>query len=434
MRFLQGNILKSHGREGTASVFLTFKTGKVHDVREFIRTFADRVTSAQEQDEQSRAFKESENHPSELFVGFHLTAAGYRFLRRSTDGFSKEFRDGLRAAQKRLGDPPVAQWEVRYQRPVHAMVTLAHDYASELARKLGDLLQETKGLASAWIERGAVMRNATGWTIEHFGYVDGRSQPLFFAKDVATERQQARQDRWDSAAGPNLVLVRDPHAKSDQDCGTYVVFRKLEQNVRGFKRQEHALAQRLRLSNVEEKLAEALLVGRFRDGTPLVSSSRENGTPNPQNDFNYDDDRHGNRCPFFSHIRKMNPRGNSAAPFERELSHRIARRGITYGDPTPPGNAEATWPEGGVGLLFQCCQADLANQFEFMQRMWANNPDVPRRDAGQDALVGRGADARRSVPRGWDDPDRVPFDFRTFVRMRGGEYFFAPSIRVLKHI
>jgi deferrochelatase/peroxidase EfeB len=172
------------------------------------------------------------------------------------------------------------------------------------------------------------------------------------------------------------------------------------------------------------------MIGRFRDGTPVVLADREKG--HRQNDFSYALDRRGDRCPLFAHVRKMNPRGESVASFARELSHRIARRGITYGDPTPPGDDESRWPEGGVGILFQCCQADLANQFEFIQKRWATDPDAPRRGGSPDLLAGR--KTRASVPARWDHSERIPFTFDEFVRMRGGEYFFAPSINVLKRI
>jgi Dyp-type peroxidase family len=429
---LQGNILKVHGREATVSMFLTFKRGTVAAARRFIHAFAKRVTSANEQERQVKAFKTSRK--TSLFTGFCLTAEGYQFLGREAEDFSQEFRDGMRGARARLGDPPVSRWEPHFRRPIHAMVTFAHDYPSELSKQLGVLRKRVESFATVSCEFGLTMRNAKQWAIEHFGFVDGRSQPLFFEKEVRREKRTDRNARsnWDPSAGPELLLVKDPHGKSDAECGTYFVFRKLEQNVKGFKQQEKALARRLRLTKDERELAGALIVGRFRDGTPVVLENIANGQR--QNNFTYEDDRRGNRCPFFAHVRKVNPRHDSLAPYSTERSHRIARRGITYGDPTPPGDDETTWPERGVGLLFQCCQADLGHQFEFIQKRWVNNPDFARRNAGHDPLVGHAGATPMLVPSRWDGARRRMFDFGAFVRLRGGEYFFAPSIPVLRRI
>jgi Dyp-type peroxidase family len=427
LRALQGNVLKSHGREATASVILSFKPGKVKAARTFIRNFAARVTSARVQYDQTQAFKASSSHHSEIFRVFYLTALGYRYLGCDTEGHSRPFVEGMRAARKRLGDPPVATWDATFRKPIHAMVTVAHNYQSELLRELAEVCKEVEKFAAVSVERGLTMRSSSGGSIDHFGFLDGVSQPLFFEKDV---RDEGLPEHWESGAGPNLVLVRDPLGTSDIDCGTYVVFRKLEQRVKRFKQKERALARRLRLPADHSELAGALMIGRFRDGTPVVLADREKG--HRQNDFSYALDRRGDRCPLFAHVRKMNPRGESVASFARELSHRIARRGITYGDPTPPGDDESSWPEGGVGILFQCCQADLANQFEFIQKRWATDPDAPRRGGSPDLLAGRRT--RASVPAAWDHSERIPFTFEEFVRMLGGEYFFAPSINVLKRI
>jgi hypothetical protein len=37
-------------------------------------------------------------------------------------------------------------------------------------------------------------------------------------------------------------------------------------------------------------------------------------------------------------------------------------------------------------------------------------------------------------PKEWGKDDKMPFDFYNFVTMKGGEFFFAPSISFLKNI
>ena len=88
------------------------------------------------------------------------------------------------------------------------------------------------------------MRNPAGDGIEHFGYVDGRSQPLFLKDEVDKEPRE----HWDPAFPLSNVLVADPLAADpDRHFGSYFVFRKLEQNVRAFKEIEQELADDLGL-------------------------------------------------------------------------------------------------------------------------------------------------------------------------------------------
>ncbi|MFM6345278.1 MAG: hypothetical protein ACKPFK_09035, partial [Dolichospermum sp.] len=151
------------------------------------------------------------------------------------------------------------------------------------------------------------------------------------------------------------------------------------------------------------------------------------------------------KCPFFAHTRKVNPRGDTgrkeivATPIalNEEKMHRIVRRGITYGTPEGPA------PEGGVGLLFMCFQASLISQFNFMQQAWAKQRNFVKRDVGTDVLIGA---EKRDInpdiendegtapgeqynwPVNYGQPGTKEVTFRHWITMRGGEFFFAPSI------
>jgi Dyp-type peroxidase family len=293
------------------------------------------------------------------------------------------------------------------------------------------------------MEHGKVLRNAQDKSIEHFGYADGLSQPLFFESDLEWEKQQGERthlwdpDRekthlWDPGAGPNIALVPDPYGREGCDSGSYLVFRKLEQNVRAFKRWEYSLARALGLTGEDAKRAGALAIGRFEDGTPVVLQPTDGW---PTNSFTYDEDPDGVRCPLQAHIRKVNPR-QPGIP-------RIVRRGIPYGErKKEPKNKSRLQelPTDGVGLLFMCYQKSIAKQFEVLQYALANNPRFPAKQApGIDPLIGQpGSDGvgQHKWPAHWKEPRerQKPFDFHGFVTLKGGEYFFAPSIYFLKHI
>jgi deferrochelatase/peroxidase EfeB len=90
-----------------------------------------------------------------------------------------------------------------------------------------------------------------------------------------------------------------------------------------------------------------------------------------------------------------------------------------------------------VGLLFQCCQTDLKKQFEFLQRQWANSSNQPKPRAGKDPVIGQsqnGSFPHLRFPRAPGETASKPFDFHGYVTMKGGEYFFAPSISFLKKL
>ena len=145
------------------------------------------------------------------------------------------------------------------------MLILADDQVEVLTEQLSQRRDELESFADISIEFGLTMRNAEKNPIEHFGYADGVSQPIFFESDV----KKKDRTNWDPRAGPNLVLVKDPYGGVPTACGTYFVFRKLEQNVRAFKDRERELAKALSLHGSDDERAGAMVVGRFENGTPL---------------------------------------------------------------------------------------------------------------------------------------------------------------------
>jgi Dyp-type peroxidase family len=456
---LQGNILKGHGRDRSVHMFLTF-TSEPHAVRRWICGFADRyVTSASQQLKEAEEFNKY-RIPGGLFANFFLTAKGYETLGFTKDEIASrfpeepavvggrevvatKFRDGMAFYQEELNDPDPATWEEAYQgRRIDAMILLADDDEGFLLRQARAVLEDVQAVADVLaVEHGRVMRNEAGESIEHFGYVDGRSQPLFLQTDVESKVEKGGIDKWDPTAPLGLVLVADPNVEKEEDCfGSYFVFRKLEQNVRGFKEHEEELAGALGLTGDEAERAGALIVGRFEDGTPVTLSATERLERPVPNNFNYRNDRDATRCPFHAHIRKVNPRGDTAS-IEEERQHRVVRRGITYGERQVEPKDDPSldqMPTHGVGLLFMCFQSSLANQFGFLQKVYANSPDFVHEGTGFDPVIGQRSSAAKAIqqrwPVKWGQSDLGSFDFGGFVTFVGGEFFFAPSIPFLKSL
>jgi Dyp-type peroxidase family len=441
---LQGNILKGHGRDHTKNLFLHFPDPV--SGRQFLSQLALMVTSSQKQLEDAERFKQT-GESGGAFVGIYLSAAGYGALGVDPAKLpvGDAFQKGLKNRREALNDPEVKDWDPTFRAVIHAMVLLAHDNRAALR----SLVAQVRGMMppSAQIlgeETGLAMRNENGDGIEHFGYVDGRSQPLALKEDVRREQQQTDGiSVWNPEHPLKNVLVPDPGGKLPHAFGSYFVFRKLEQNVKGFKEAEEQLAKDIGLNDTER--AGAMVVGRFEDGTPPALQKAEGSHSPVPNNFTYDDDKLGAKCPFHAHIRKMNPRGESPnhlpTDVEQERSHMIFRRGITFGE--RPVDEKGN-PEGGVGLLFMCFQASIENQFEFMQKMWANNSNFVKPSVGIDPVIGQARPGELLVQQTWPttwggtkDAEAHPVEkqaFSGFVKMKGGEYFFAPSISLLKQL
>jgi deferrochelatase/peroxidase EfeB len=84
-----------------------------------------------------------------------------------------------------------------------------------------------------------------------------------------------------------------------------------------------------------------------------------------------------------------------------------------------------------------CFQASIRAQFAFMQRAWCNNAEFVRPGTGIDPVVGHQSSPPAAEP-SWSSEyggaPHTPFRFENFVKMKGGEFFFAPSIPFLREL
>lgn len=471
---LQCNILSGHGRSNARFLFVKLDAAKICQARQFIAAFArNHVTSAQTQKFQRKLWRDAGIDGGQV-AHIAISASGYRklgyseaalpqgsdpFSRRQTTSYRNAFADGLKGRRQYLLDAPVSEWDNGYQDDIDLMFLIADDDAAALDKFTAELTAQVAAFGSVGAqESGKTVHRKFDFAdgekelgVEHFGYVDGRSQPLLLKEEVDGEAKVGDKV-WQAEAPARLVLVQDTLAGNASSYGSFLVFRKLEQNVRAFHRARKELASAL---GVSLELAGAMAVGRHEDGTPVLMSDKS-GT-GPVNDFDFAGDKDGLKCPFQSHIRKTNPRGEAvgAKPpldktVEDEKLRRIARRGIPYGGDLTIDKPEAELPQSGLGLLFFCYQSDILEQFEFIQRVWANNPFFlePAKSGkknkhydvtGLDPLIGQShptspgaAQPARNWPSAWGQPTtKCPVDFAGFVKMKGGEYFFSPSITFL---
>jgi Dyp-type peroxidase family len=411
---LQSNIVHPHVR--THLRLLALRVELPAAARNGLARIAADMKSAMQQLDELRAFR-AQRLPGTAYVAIGISASGYARLGIEGSHWPADpaFRAGLQ--QRALQDPDPHSWEPAYRDGIDLLVSVgSHDdeLTERKVREVMEILGDSVRLLTE--ERGCNLENADGIGIEHFGYVDGRSQPVF------VELEPETTNRWNPLVPLSHVLVADPGVDAgDHAYGSYLVYRKLEQDVRAFKQQEARIAGELGLTGDDAERVGALLVGRFEDGTPVTLSETDGMRPVP-NDFTYEHDGAGTRCPYGAHIRLVNPR--DADPAHRTV---IARRGQSYGARTEE------LPAGGVGLLFMAVVAQIEHQFETLQRAANGDGGGPF-----DAIMGQALD-RDDPPRAllssrWGDaqgtPDACALD--PVVSLRGGEYLFLPSIEFLK--
>ena len=283
------------------------------------------------------------------------------------------------------------------------------------------------------------------YRMEHFGFRDGISQPFVdmnLGDPLPGGATPSRNRTWTPVAHGEIYLSEKdedgnehdlPIHKSLRDGSTFLVFRKLEQDVAAFR--AFLARQRPHDRAAQDKLA-AQFVGRWPNGTPLIvapDAPRDLGR-DPDgllNDFRYAaDDPKGLRCPLGSHIRRSNPRDIGGTNDVRR--HRILRRGIAYGGSLLPMDS----PDDGRkrGLLFIAANARLELQFEVIQADWINRGEILGQ-AGLNRCPLTGANLGGPGDAFLEGGAAAPVTgLPPFVITRGGDYFFAPGVKAMREI
>jgi deferrochelatase/peroxidase EfeB len=267
------------------------------------------------------------------------------------------------------------------------------------------------------------------------------------------------------ASDPHHILPTSANPYRENDYhdlgfnGTFIVYRKLQQDVAGFWRflkTESHLHKGTEDARFMVWLA-AKMMGRWPSGTPLVLSPHSDlPEAMPSDDFFYAAvDPSGLACPFGSHIRRANPRDQLRPAGPNESSHmtarhRLLRRGRAFGRPLfdasmldAPDQPDArqlivTLQDDGQprGIQFLCVNTSIKSQFEFVQQAWMNNPRFNGLVNNRDPLS---SDSDPEATPSMMHVPGQPSGLRTgavprFVTVRGGAYFFMPSLTALRFL
>jgi deferrochelatase/peroxidase EfeB len=182
------------------------------------------------------------------------------------------------------------------------------------------------------------------------------------------------------------------------------------------------------------------MMGRWRDGTPLVLSPEHADPELATKRFDYQDDAAGIRCPFAAHIRIMNPRDQELDSANRTMfpngPPRIIRRGHTYGPGLAPDAGQDDGVDRGIIGLFVC--SNINRQFYTLTRWIGQTRFSPvfKNLREQDPLFGNRnkplAEATYAIPHP-ETPVKLT-GLRNFIRTQGTLLLLLPSIETLRRL
>lgn len=444
---VQGLVFSGYNKVMKYSSYYLLKIEDADKVRSWLKTLSDekRITNGS-------------HRGTTWCLNLAFSFDGFAKLGLANDSFEQAFREGMNSKRRStvLGDqgenhPEFWQWG-HADKSVDMLLMLYSKNAAIHEERINaeELAFNTGGIHL--IERLDAVRpiDAGGFTKEHFGFADGVSDPVVegFPKTSLKTTATNPQAPQIIPAGEFLLgypngydgkITAIPNAGSLADKfginGTYLVFRQLQQDVKGFWSFINGEAAR---QGIDPEYLAAKFVGRWKNGA-VVSPGEATAPATVSNDFDFRDDPNGTGCPFGSHVRRANPRGTGLGEtIEDSLKvanrHRLLRRGRSYGN-----FLENPVDDGGDknrGLFFICLNANIERQFEFVQHTWINSIKFNGLYDEDDPLIGTHGSSKPGFTRSFtvqDEPLRRRIcNFQEYVTLRGGGYFFLPGIKALR--
>jgi Dyp-type peroxidase family len=473
LREIQGNIPAGFNKDFASFLFLELPNEPIQ-ARLWLAEVVDQVATAEEVKQFNDLFsairkrRGREGVVEAAWMNLAFTHEGLGKLgvdKFQLRQFPDEFREGMRNRKRIIGDvddnDPDRWPNGLGTRAIHALMIVAADSVEDLNREVLHFLRDaaSRGVSVVFQQDGMTRPDAPGY--EHFGFKDGISQPGIRGLVAASWPNDSGKDdsRQDVVAGGEFVVGYPREGSSGQDeasdplspqpdwtiNGSYLVFRRLRQDVQGFRDFVTAEAAEQAMS---VDLFEAKLVGRYRSGAPLAladNAAEDPGTAKSDilkkdkiNAFGYSTDPDGAEVPRAAHIRKAYSRDQQLPSEGPGRPPRILRRGIPFGQSfrhsNPPESPRGGHPEfpNDRGLCFVCYQRSIHDQFEFIQNQWVNQNSVPMPGDGVDPVASQSTPERSfGLPGGAIDPVTLP---KQWVTTTGGEYFFSPSISALQRL
>ena len=358
---IQGNVIRAYGRFGfPKGRFFSLRIDNGDKGRAFVGTITKRVTTSVSWGPPPKGVIPKPEAP----INIAFTYQGLKALGLPTAslmGFPQEFIMGMKKRKAILGDDGPSD-------PEHWDKVWAEDQDVHVAMAINGQTIEYVEESYQWVKSqidasdgGVVLltghrgddgredlpfqdasilyENGQPCAKEHFGYTDGIGDPVFEGQitdeyRVAGRGKLTREGGWAPLATGEFLLGHPDEAHEYPPApepillsrnGTFMVYRKLHENIASFERLLDAHAGSF--TGGRELLA-AKLSGRWRDnGAPVantpdaaskaawderfyaaVAAKDERTQDKMLADFRFD--LMGYKCPIGAHIRRINPRGS----------------------------------------------------------------------------------------------------------------------------
>ena len=459
---IQGIIIRGYG-DLTAACYVLLEISNPDAARTWLGSIAGAITNGQARPE--------DNALNIAFTSTGLTKLGLgpEILAM----FSNEYIDGMVTPHRSriLGDfeesaPERWIWGGPTTRPIDIVLMI---FAKDDQKLSGIYNTYSNTFAANGLAEVRKLDTFDLGFVEHFGFHDGISQPVMTGlpkSETAMNTIQTgefllgypneyglytERPLIKPAADPKGLLPGDASGSGNKDLGrngSYLVFRQLHQDVRGFWQfLDRATKNPDGSSNptARTKLA-SKMIGRWPSGAPLLKAPEQDDPKLANaNDFGYyQADPYGYNCPIGAHVRRSNPRDSLEPTPGSEQSiavgkrHRLLRRGREYGKPIKPEDLFSVNAPAGEeqdrGLHFICFCANIARQFEFISHTWVNNPNFDGLYDDADPNLGP-----QSLNGGAFTVQAKPVRKRTtglprFISVLGGAYFFLPGIGAIRYL
>ena len=446
---VQGLVFSGYNKIMKYSSYYLLKIDDPVKVRSWLKTLADehRITHG--------------NHRgTQWCLNLAFSHSGFEKLGLDNNTFEQAFQEGMNSERRStvLGDqggnhPNHWQWGHADKSVDLLLMLFSKDEANHEERKrIEELAFMTGGISLIdRLDTGNPIKEGTGdFVKEHFGFADGVSDPVVenFPKVLKKSAAANSQTPKIIPTGEFLLgypngydgkITAIPSTGSLKDKfginGTYLVFRQLKQDVKGF---WSFINNESAAQGIDPEYLAAKFVGRWKSGAVVLPGETQD-TGQVSNEFDFRDDPNGTGCPFGSHIRRSNPRGTGLGEtIDDSLivanRHRLLRRGRSYGN-----FLENPLDDGGNqnrGLFFICLNANIERQFEFVQHSWINNIKFNSLYDEDDPLIGSYGSGKLGFSRSFtiqDEPlRRRIYNFQQYVALLGGGYFFLPGINALR--
>ena len=455
MRDTQGLVFSGYGSMPFCSFYLLHINDK-DKTRSWLKSLVDRITNG-EPDQTARS-----NNTSSLNLA--ISYSGFDQLLEKKDSFEQAFQEGMHSSRRTtvLGDqgnnhPDTWDWG-NDKKPVDLLLMLySKDQKNHDKRqKEEEAAFKESGLSLVKKLETSNLGESGRFAKEHFGFADGISNPMVAGFSKSTKNPVSANPQTPQVIATGEFILGYPNGYDGKVTaipkagtlgeefgvnGTYLVFRQLQQDVKGF---WTFINNEANTQGIDPDYLAAKFVGRWKNGA-VVAPGDTSAPDTVSNDFDFSDDLRGTGCPLGSHIRRANPRGqglgveevlkdNINTSLKVANRHRILRRGRSYGNFLEKPLEDDD--KGERGLFFICLNANIERQFEFVQHTWVNNLKFNGLYDEDDPLIGSYASSDSSFKRSFtlqDDPlRRRVCNFQQFVTLRGGGYFFLPGIKALR--